>query len=116
MKCAWYGCRAVSCQHAGCDGHLDGHPLPEGAGHLCPTGIQTFIQALEKVALLNGMSRDKPGFLQSWQHSTIARRVGFLHSLLTDPWAERQLTICIRSLGALPAYARELVQHLRADG
>jgi Zn-dependent protease with chaperone function len=85
-----YGCRAVSCQHAGCDGHRDGHPLPEGAGHLCPTGIQTFIQALEKVALLNGMSRDKPGFLQSWQHSTIARRVGFLHSLLTDPRAERR--------------------------
>lgn len=83
-----YGCRAVSCQHAGCDGHLDGHPLPDGGAYLCPTGIQTFIQALEKVALLNGMSRDKPGFLQSWQHSTIARRVGFLQTLLTDPRAE----------------------------
>jgi hypothetical protein len=35
---------------------------------------------------------------------------------LTDPWAERELTICIRSLSALPAYAQELVQHLRADG
>jgi hypothetical protein len=35
---------------------------------------------------------------------------------LTDAWAERELTICIRSLSALPAYARELVQHLRADG
>ncbi|MBI1913197.1 MAG: M48 family metalloprotease [Planctomycetes bacterium] len=85
-----YGCRAVSCQYAGCDGHLDGHPLPDGGGCLCPTGIQTFIQALEKVALLNGMSRDKPGFLQSWQHSTIARRVSFLQSLLTDPRAERR--------------------------
>jgi STE24 endopeptidase len=85
-----YGCRAVSCQHAVCDGHLNGHPLPEGACGLCSTGIHTFIQALEKVALLNGISRDKPGFLQSWQHSTIARRVNFLQTLLTDPKAERR--------------------------
>jgi hypothetical protein len=35
---------------------------------------------------------------------------------LTDAWAERELTICIRSLAALPAYAQELVQHLRSDG
>jgi len=85
-----YGCRAVSCQRAVCDGHVNGHPLPQGAGGLCPTGIHTFIQALEKVALLNGISRDKPGFLQSWQHSTIARRVNFLQSLLIDPKAERR--------------------------
>jgi Zn-dependent protease with chaperone function len=85
-----YGCRAVSCPQADCAGHHDDHPLPDGGGHLCSTGIQTFIQALEKVALLNGISRDKPGFLQSWQHSTIARRVNFLQSLLTDPQAERR--------------------------
>jgi len=85
-----YGCRAVSCQHSGCAGHLDGLPLPDGGSCLCPTGIQTFIQALEKVALLNGISRDKPGFLQSWQHSTIARRVNFLQTLLIDPKAERR--------------------------
>jgi hypothetical protein len=34
---------------------------------------------------------------------------------LTDAWAERELTICTRSLAALPIYARQLVQHLRAD-
>jgi STE24 endopeptidase len=83
-----YGCRAVSCGDALCAGHSEEQPLPEQSRVLCTTGILTFIQALEKVALLNGISRDKPGFLQSWQHSTIARRVDFLKSLLVDPHAE----------------------------
>ena len=34
---------------------------------------------------------------------------------LADPWAVRELTICVRALEALPTYARELVAHLRAD-
>jgi DNA-binding transcriptional LysR family regulator len=33
---------------------------------------------------------------------------------LTDPWAVRDLTICVRSFDDLPSYARELVTHLRA--
>ena len=33
---------------------------------------------------------------------------------LTDPWALRDLTICIRDLGALPPFARQLVEHMRA--
>jgi DNA-binding transcriptional LysR family regulator len=33
---------------------------------------------------------------------------------LTDPWAPRDLTICIRDFGALPPYARQLVEHMRA--
>jgi STE24 endopeptidase len=82
-----YGCRAVSCHEVCCQGHADTILAEKGRG-LCATGIHTFIQALEKVALLNGISRDRPGFLQSWQHSTIARRVGFLQTLLTDPQAE----------------------------
>ena len=35
---------------------------------------------------------------------------------LTDPWALRDLTICIRDLAALPPYARRLVEHMRAPG
>jgi DNA-binding transcriptional LysR family regulator len=35
---------------------------------------------------------------------------------LTDPWAERELTICIRSMKELPLFARQLVEHLRAQG
>ena len=34
---------------------------------------------------------------------------------LADPWAVRDLTICVRKLEELPAYARELVTHMRAD-
>ena len=33
---------------------------------------------------------------------------------LTDPWAVRDLTICVRDLDALPPYARQLVEHMRA--
>jgi DNA-binding transcriptional LysR family regulator len=35
---------------------------------------------------------------------------------LSDPWAVRELTICIRSLDDLPPYARQLVEHLRGAG
>lgn len=34
---------------------------------------------------------------------------------LSDPWALRRLSICVRSLDALPAHARRLVEHLRED-
>jgi STE24 endopeptidase len=47
-----------------------------------------FIEALEKVAYLNGIHREKPGWLSSWQHSTIARRVEFLERLDADPGLE----------------------------
>jgi DNA-binding transcriptional LysR family regulator len=33
---------------------------------------------------------------------------------LTDAWALRKLTICVRRLSDLPVYARQLVQHLAA--
>jgi DNA-binding transcriptional LysR family regulator len=51
---------------------------------------------------------------------TTARRLSRTMAIavvaLTDAWAERDLTICIRSFAALPVYARQLVQHLRTDG
>jgi len=81
-----YGCRAVSCGRRDCTGHDESTVL--GSKGLCPTGIRTFIAALEKVAYLNGISREKPGFFQSWQHSTIARRVEFLQGMLADSTLE----------------------------
>ena len=40
-----------------------------------------------------------------------------LHRLdLTDEWALRKLTICVRHLADLPVYAQELVQHLATNG
>jgi len=35
---------------------------------------------------------------------------------LVDTWAPRRLTICVRSLAALPAHGQKLVEHLRARG
>src|SRR5262249_30073870 len=82
------GCRTVSCGRGDCAGHYtDDESLRRGNG-LCATGIRTFISALEKVAYLNGISRDKPGWLQSWQHSTIARRLEFLSKMLLNPQEE----------------------------
>jgi STE24 endopeptidase len=83
-----FGCRAVSCAHPDCWTHGPREELVPGGRGLCLTGIRTFIGALEKVALVNGISRDRPGFLQSWQHSTIARRVEFLQDMLLDPTLE----------------------------
>jgi len=85
-----FGCRTVSCSRGDCTGHGLDPAIPAGASGLCPTGIRTFIQALEKVAYLNGISRSKPGWLQSWLHSTIARRVEFLQDVLVDPTLERR--------------------------
>lgn len=83
-----FGCRTVSCKAAGCSGHdTPAILVPHGRG-LCATGIRTFISALEKVARLNGISRDRPSLLSSWQHSTIARRVAFLERLSSDPAVE----------------------------
>ena len=42
------------------------------------------------------------------------RRMAIKAVDLTDPWALRDLTICVRDLEALPPYARQLVEHMRA--
>ena len=52
--------------------------------------------------------------------ATTARRAAKAMAIksvdLTDPWALRDLTICIRDFDALPPYARQLVEHMRARG
>src|ERR1700689_3043982 len=49
---------------------------------------------------------------------TTARRVAKTMAIravaLSDAWAVRDLTICVRSRKELPIYARQLVEHLRA--
>lgn len=47
-----------------------------------------FISALEKVADINGMTRDKPGIFTAWQHWTIGQRVEFLRKIDADPALE----------------------------
>lgn len=113
-----YGCRAVSCVRNDCFCHDQDQPLaPRGQG-LCPTGICTFISALEKVAYLNGMSRERPGWLQSWQHSTIARRVDFLERILSDPSIEPrfQRTVFLTKFALLSGLIVVLVALARTQG
>jgi len=35
---------------------------------------------------------------------------------LSDSWAVRDLTICVKNRDELPVYARQLVEHLRSGG
>ena len=91
-----FGCRTMSCARADCTGHGSEEELaPRGRG-LCAAGIATFIEALEKVAHLNGISRSRPGWLQSWQHSTIAHRVEFLQRVQKDPLIEPRFQRTVR--------------------
>jgi STE24 endopeptidase len=85
-----FGCRAVSCTSPCCRGHDDEVVFAHDGRGLCPTGINIFIRALEKVAAVNGISRDRPGFLQSWQHASIGRRIEFLQQIQSDPSVERR--------------------------
>ena len=41
--------------------------------------------ALEKVARLNGMPRENPGWYSSWRHPPIARRVDFVREMELSP-------------------------------
>ncbi len=43
----------------------------------------------------------------------VSRTMAIVPVALTDAWAVRELTICIRSLRELPPFARQLVEHLR---
>ncbi len=45
-----------------------------------------------------------------------ARIMGIGIVALDDPWALRELTICIRDLEGLAPFARQLVEHLRGEG
>jgi STE24 endopeptidase len=72
----------------------------DGAGsaaNLTPHGVRTFIGALEKLAVLNGISRDA----RSWQHDSIAHRVAFLEQVATDPLGEVRCHRQVRLLGGL---------------
>jgi len=86
-----FGCRAVSCGRPDCNGHAPGWDAQlAGGADPCPTGVDIVTTALERVAVINGVNRSRPGWLASWQHSTIASRVEFLARLRTDPGLDRR--------------------------
>jgi STE24 endopeptidase len=63
-----------------------------GNDAICATGARTFVQALRKVSLLNGI----PPTERSWRHSSIASRIRFLTALSADPIMTRGFTRCVR--------------------
>ncbi|HRX86737.1 MAG TPA: M48 family metallopeptidase [Phycisphaerae bacterium] len=69
-------------------------PPPATAAALCATGAQIFVNALFKVALLNGI----PVAERSWRHSSIAARMRFLTALGGDPMMARRFGRCVRGI------------------
>lgn len=59
---------------------------------------QSFVSALEKVAALNGIPREQPGWFSSWQHGSIAQRVEFLLKMNDDPHLEPRFQSRLRWL------------------
>lgn len=66
------------------NGHAITVPASQAAGNLQPHGIRVFISALDKVADLNGIDRERP----SWRHGSIGERIRYLDRLIHDPAAE----------------------------
>jgi Zn-dependent protease with chaperone function len=104
-----FGCKSVSCADPECTGHGPDTVLVAHGQAICPSGVGTFVRALERVEDVNGAARGSTRSTQSgliarlggllrlvgvclatWQHSTIAKRVEFLKSLAEDPHRERQ--------------------------
>ncbi|HEU5117740.1 MAG TPA: M48 family metallopeptidase, partial [Isosphaeraceae bacterium] len=79
-----YGCRAVSCGQTICPPHHDLNAAPDDPPvplDLCPVGIRIFADALENVAVENGLDLDR----HTWRHGSIRQRIHFLESLEGRP-------------------------------
>lgn len=82
-----YGARCVTPDAALCDRPCRVHTPssshdkapPDHA--LCRTAAETFAEALERIAILNGIAPKA----RSWRHSSIASRAAFLRALADDP-------------------------------
>lgn len=124
-----FGCRSVSCDETFCQGHDSSTTYPEGGRGLCETGIAAFVRALSRVDEINGLTRAQirwrgttlvgklhaifkllTGWLHTWQHSTIPKRIAFLESIARDQSIERRfqarlwlwkLTIMLGLIGSI---------------
>jgi len=104
-----FGSRAGSCSSTICYGHDATTILPPRGEGLCTTGIESFIGALRRVEDINGMTRAPAlwrgtgvigklnwvfrlltGWLHTWQHSTIPKRIAFLERIAREPEVERR--------------------------
>jgi STE24 endopeptidase len=100
-----FGCKAVSCGDPNCAGHDESTVYPQGGNCLCPTGIRTFVRALERVGDLSGAGappahepltlgrilRAAWAWMRHWLHSPMPHRVAFLRTLIDRPAQEPRL-------------------------
>jgi len=128
-----FGCRAGSCVDPDCSGHGPTTIYPNHGDGLCPTGIEQFVRALKKVEEINGMTREKiswrglglagklnwvffllTGWLSTWQHSTMPKRIAFLEEVARHPGVEERFQtrvwmvkclVMLALVGALAALA-----------
>jgi STE24 endopeptidase len=117
-----FGCRAVSCGQADCPPHLDVNLASDTtpvSTAVCPAGIRICANAMDGVAVLNGLDRSA----WSWRHGSIARRIAFLESLEGKPEAVqhfqrgvvrlRVVVGLILLAAAAVAIATGAIEHLR---
>ena len=82
-RCATPATEDVACRRpcVAHDGLSTGYPEA-----ICSTGAATFLGALRKVAVLNGIPIEE----RSWRHSSIASRMHFLTAIAHDPIMTRR--------------------------
>jgi DNA-binding transcriptional LysR family regulator len=92
------------------------------AGTVDVRALETYPFRRDRFVLV--VARDHPlvernvgiGIVPETTAHRVAKAMAIAIVPLTDAWAVRELTICIRSMNDLPLYARQLVEHLRAQG
>jgi DNA-binding transcriptional LysR family regulator len=88
--------------------HLAGHAARAGGRMRLRARVRGLDVACRMVALGAGIAVVPEAAARRW-----SGHGGALVTLrLTDPWAERLLTVVVRRLDALPTHARQLVEHL----
>jgi STE24 endopeptidase len=112
-----FGCRAGSCGTFRCGGHDAATVLSDGGRGLCASGIRSFVRAMKAVKKINGMKRSRPrfrgvglkgklhwcfrlmtGWLDTWLHSSIGKRIAFLQRMAKDPEIERRFQFRVLAL------------------
>lgn len=87
------------------------------AGHAARLGLRIKVRArLRGFEAVGGMVERGLGVAVMPESAALRCRqtMGVVLIRLSDAWALRQLTLCVRNFADLPPYARKLVEHLRA--
>jgi DNA-binding transcriptional LysR family regulator len=91
--------------------HLARHAAAAGRRLRLRLRVRSFDAVCRLVAAGAGL-----GIVPRTAAARCRRALGLRAVPLADPWAERRLGICVRSLAQLPPHARRLVEHLARDG